>query len=204
MTTSAQSEYYRDDAVFQPSEGTVLYAEPGAEPPTLDEVRTWISTDRMGQVGTTWTPAGYTSIDDLPGIGSDTEGGEKKGVWENPSFRLTPITSTDTVTVKPVQWTDMPIQWRFGKGTIHDESKGIISVPKTYVSTEQALIVVILDGDNPLILHFPRASSAPDDDLELDPDSFIALPVKFTILNQAGTASKMNILAYHLQTTQEE
>lgn len=191
---------YQENAVFQPGTGGVFYAPAGTEPPNLAELRTWGQGDRTRNIGTAWTPAGYTSLDELPGIGSETEGGEKKGVWENADFRMTPITSTDTVSVKPVQWTEVPLSHRFGKGVTWDKKAGKVSVPKTYIPVETALLVVIADGERLLVLHYYLAASAPDGDLELDPENFAALPVKYTVLGMSGKP-KMNILGYHLQTT---
>lgn len=191
---------YQENAVFQPGTGGVFFAPVGTEAPTLTQLRTWVEGDRTKNIGTKWAPIGYTSLDELPGMGADTEGGEKKGVWENPDFRITPITSTDTVSVKPVQWTEVPLSHRFGKGVTWDKENGKVSVPKNYVPVEVALLVVILDGDRPLVLHFYRAASAPDGDLELDPEAFATLPVKYTVLNAEGASSRMTILGYHLQT----
>lgn len=195
---------YQDTAVFQPGTGGVFYAEPGTEPPTLAELKEWVDGDRTQGIGSDWTPLGYTSLDELPGLGSETEGGEKIGVWENADFKITPITSTDTVMVKPVQWSEVPISHRFGKGVKWDKQAGKISVPKVYTSVEVAIMVVILDGDRPLVLHYYRAASAPDGDLELDPEKFATLPIKYTVLGYEGKAEKMNILAYHLQTTDSD
>lgn len=195
---------YQAEAVFQPGTGGVFYSEVGTEPPTLAEIRTWVEGDRTQPIGTgetAWSPIGYTSLEDLPGITAETEGGEKKGVWENPDFRLTPITSADAVTVKPVQWSPVPLSHRFGAGTTVDGERGMVSVPRTYTPVEVAILVVILDGDNPLVLHYYRTATSPDGDLELDRENFAALPVKYNVLGYAGNPNKMNILGYHLQTT---
>lgn len=197
---------YQANAVFQPGTGGVFYAPVGTEPPTLAGLRTWIETNRTAPIpsgegeGELWRPLGYTSIDELPGLGSETEGGEKMGVWENPDFRVSSITTTDTVSVRPVQWSAVPISHRFGAGARWDQETGRISVPGTYQSVEVAIMVVILDGARPLVLHYYSAASQPDGDLEPDRESFLALPVRYTVLQAEGKSSKFNILGYHLQT----
>lgn len=191
---------YQDEAVLQPGQGGVFHNEVGAEPPTLEEIRAWVEGDRTKGIGTSWTPTGYTSIEELPKIGSETEGGEKKGVWENPSFKTSPIVTTDTISVQPVQWSVIPIQMRFGAGAKHDPATGKISIPQTYTPVEVSLLVVFLDGDTPLVIHYYKASSSPDGDLEPDREEFLALPVKFTVLNAPGKTDAGNIMAYHLQT----
>lgn len=191
---------YQADAVFQPGVGGVFYNEVGTEPPSLEEVGKWLEEgDRREPIGKGWRGLGYTSVDDLPGIDSETEGGEKMGVWEDPDFRVSPITTTDTVTVQPVQWSPIPIQHRFGAGAKLDEAKGLIRIPKAYTPVEVALIVLFLDGDRPLIVHYYRVSSSPEGGLEPDRDSFMALPIKYTILSAPGKPSRMNILGFHLQ-----
>ena len=193
---------YQADAVFQPGVGGVFYNEVGTEPPTLDEIKTWLTTgDRRAPIGTAWTGLGYTSIEDLPGIDSETEGGEKMGVWEDPDFRVSPITSTDTVTVKPVQWSPVPIKHRFGAGATLDGARGLIKVPKVYTPVEVALMVLFLDGDRPLIVHYYRVSSSPDGGLEPDREQFLAMPIKYTVLGAQGKSESMNIIGFHLQTT---
>lgn len=200
---------YQADAVFQPGTGGVFYAPVGTEPPSLDGLRNWIETNRTAHIpaggtdGATWRPLGYTSIDELPGIGSETEGGEKMGVWENPDFRVSAITSTDTVSVRPVQWSEVPISHRFGAGARWDRETGRISVPGTYRSVEVAIMVVFLDGERPLVMHYYSAASQPDGDLEPDRESFLALPLRYTVLQAEGKPSKFNILGYHLQAPEE-
>lgn len=193
---------YNPEAVFQPGVGGVFYNEVGTEPPTLEQVRQWLTGgDRRAPIGDGWRGLGYTSIEDLPGIDSETEGGEKMGVWEDPDFRVSPITSTDTVTVKPVQWTPVPIKHRFGAGAELDGDRGLIKVPKVYTPVEVSLLVLFLDGDRPLIVHYYRTSSSPDGGLEPDREQFLAMPIKYTVLGAAGKTESMNILGFHLQTT---
>lgn len=192
---------YQADAVFQPGVGGVFYNEVGTEPPSLEAVKAWLTGgDRRAEIGTGWRGLGYTSIEDLPGIDSETEGGEKMGVWEDPDFRVSPITSTDTVTVQPVQWSPVPIKHRFGAGATLDGDKGIIRVPKVYTPVEVALIVLFLDGDRPLIVHYYRVSSSPDGGIEPDREQFLAMPIKYTVLGAQGKNESMNILGFHLQT----
>lgn len=193
---------YQADAVFQPGVGGVFYNEKvGAECPTIEEIMAWFTAgDKRAPIGTAWRGIGYTSIEDLPGIDSETEGGEKMGVWEDPDFRVSPITSTDTVTVKPVQWSPVPIKHRFGALATLDGEKGIIAVPKVYTPVEVSLFVLFIDGDRPLGVHYYRVSSSPDGGIEPDREQFLALPIKYTVLGAPGKSHSMNIVGYHLQT----
>lgn len=203
MTSPTAPSAYVDEAVFQPGTGGVFISEVGHEPPTIAELTSWISGDRTLPIGD-WTPIGYTSVEDLPALGTETEGGEKMGVWENADFRMTPVTTTDTVSVKPVQWSEIPLTHRFGAGTTVDRSKGTAYVRATYIPVEVAIMVLILDGDKPLAISYYRAASSPDGDLELDRESYAALPIKYTVLGVTGNPNKMAITAYHLQDTPVE
>lgn len=196
--TQATGPAYVDSAVFQPGTGGVFHAPVGTEAPTLEQVSAWITGDRTSSLGA-WEPLGYTSLESLPGIGTETEGGEKKGVWENPDFRVTPTTSTETVKVQPVQWSPIPLSHRFGANVTIDPATGRVDVPATFRSVETAIMVVFMDGDTPLVLVYYRTSASPDGDIEPDPENYLALPVKYTVLTVTGTGRKMSILAYHLR-----
>lgn len=179
----AENNYYRDDAVFIAGRGAVLIGQVGAEAPELDEVEQWITAGAVGTLGD-FHPLGYTSLDDLPELGSDTEGGEKKGSWENDSLRLTRVTSTDTITVRPIQWSEEPLRHRFGPGTV--EKNGYFQVPGVYTSSEVSMLVIIIDGGDFLVLHWPKVASSPEDSIELDSEEFAAIPVKYTVLTMPG------------------
>ena len=191
---------YNADAVFQPGHGAVYFAEVGTTAPTNAELANWATGDRTAAIGE-WRPLGYTSVEDLPAINSDTEGGEKMGVWENDAFRMSAITSTESISVSPVQWTEIPLQHRFGAGVTVDPATGVAHVPSVYKAVEVAILVIILDGDRHMALEYLRTSSAPDDNLELDPEQFAALPVKYNVLQAPGEPDKFRIIASHLKTT---
>ena len=197
MTTPVTSAY-NADAVFQPGHGAVYYAPVGTEAPTNEALNQWATGDRTANIGE-WTPLGYTSVETLPGLNSETEGGEKMGVWENDSFRMSSITTTESVSVSPVQWSEIPIKHRFGAGATIDTATGVAHVPSVYVAAEVAILVIILDGDRHLGLEYPRTSSAPDDNLELDPENFSALPVRYNVLQAPGNPDKFRIIAEHLR-----
>lgn len=200
MTTPIQTNpAYNEDAVFQPGTGAVYWAPRGTEGPTNAQLSNWATGDRTADIGE-WSPLGYTSVDTLPGLNSETEGGEKMGVWENPDFRMSAITTTESVSVSPVQWSEIPIKHRFGNGATIDTSTGVVHVPSVYVAAEVSILVIILDGDRHLGLLYPRTSSAPDDNLELDPEQFSTLPVRYNVLQEPGNPDKFQIIAQHFIT----
>lgn len=182
-------QYYQDDAVFIPGRGAVLVADAGTEPPELSEIQTWIEAGAKGVLGK-FHPLGHTSEEELPNIEADVEGGEKKGSWENPSLRTTATKVTETITVTPIQWSEEPMQHRFGPGKVN--RRGYFEVPDVYTATEVAMLVILMDGRDFLTFHFAKVASAPEGGIELDPESFAGMPVKYTILTMTGS-KKMSI-----------
>lgn len=189
---------YNDRAVFMPGRGAVLVGDVGAQRPSLDDVNAWIQNGATGELGE-YLPFGYTSIDELPAIGTETEGGEVRGAWENASLRTTRQTVTDTVTVKPIQWTETPLRHRFGPGTVQTDT-GVFEVPAVYTATEVSLTVIFIDGNTPLVIHIPRLATAPEGGIEPDPEDFLALPILYTVLVAMGQP-KMSIMHDALRTT---
>lgn len=196
--TQAKGPAYVDQAVYQPGTGGVFFAPVGTAAPTLEAVTAWVNGDRTKAIGE-WTPGGYTSLESLPGVGVETEGGERKGVWENPNFRVSPVTTVETVKVQPVQWSPVPLSHRFGAGVTIDAVTGQVDIPDVFTPVETAVMVVFLDGNTPLVLIYYRTSAAPDGDIEPDPENYLALPTVYTVLSVSGSNRKMSILAYHLR-----
>lgn len=182
--------YYDDRAVFIPGKGAVLIAEAGTVAPALTEIQAWVERGATGALGE-FHPLGHTSEEELPGIEADVEGGEKKGSWENPSLRTTATKTTETITVTPIQWTEEPMQHRFGPGTVKTET-GYFEVPDVYTASEVSMLVIIMDGKDFLVFHFAKVASAPEGGIELDPENFAGMPIKYTILTMSGVP-KMSI-----------
>ncbi len=188
--------YYKDEAVLIPGKGAVLIAPVDTDAPTSDELEQWVSGGATGPLGA-FLPLGYTSEDELPAFETDTDGGERKGAWENSSLRMTPTKITESVSVTPIQWTEEPLKHRFGPGTIED-TKGHFVMPRVYTSSRVALLVVLLDGSEAFGIHYFRTETAPNDSLELDPEKFAGLPVKYSVL-VSTEKGKGTIIASHFK-----
>lgn len=186
---------YRDDAVFIPGRGGVLIAPVGTEPPTAAELKAWVVAGAVGALGD-YVPLGYTSTEDLPTFDADTDGGEVKGAWENPALRTTKTTITESITVTPIQWSKTPLTHRFGPGTI-ESSKGQFHSPAVYSATEVSMLVVVIDGNEPLGINLWKVSSSPDGGIEPDMENFLGLPVKWTVLSTSVTIGSKTVLRKH-------
>ncbi|WP_018297170.1 hypothetical protein [Corynebacterium lubricantis] len=182
---------YNDNAVFMPGTGTVMGGADGAEPPTHEEIKAWIAGGMTGSIGT-YVPLGYTSLDELPSLESEIEGGEVKGAWENRALRTTQITQADSWTVTPIQWSEETLKQRFGDNGSIDAATGYFSVPAVYKSTRLSLVVIVVDGDGYLVFQHPRTETKPGDSIEFDTENFVGAPIVYTV-TQAPGKNRQNI-----------
>lgn len=173
-----------DDAVFMPGTGAVFIGPVGTVAPTAAEVNTWLaSTDSNAAIGVnTWLPYGHTDPEALPGLERETEGGEPRGSWENAQLTTTAIKSNDSVLVTPIQWTQTQMDHYFG-GVMRD---GHYEVGEIYTASECALFVLMRSGDDWIGLAYPKTRTAPDGGLEPDPENFMGMPVRYTVLTEQG------------------
>lgn len=192
---------YIDDAVLIPGRGAVLIADEGTASPTSDAIEKWVKDGATGDLGA-FHPIGYTSEDDLPKFDSDTDGGEKKGAWENDSLRQTKIKITESVTINVIQWDPETLEHRFGKGNLVAK-EGRYEFPDVFTSTEVAILVLMIDGLDVFGFHFAKVATSPDDGIELDPEKFAAMPIKYTVLKKTGVA-KGSFIAGHLKEAGSE
>ena len=175
---------YNDNAVFIPGRGAVLIAPVGTASPSYADVKQWVEAGAVGPLGD-FNPLGYTSEEDLPGFNTETEGGEQKGAWENDSLRVTPTRIAESIVVTAIEWNEDTVAHRFGPGRVVT-SDGRYEVPDVYTSTEVAILVLLIDGSSVFGFHYPKTATSPDDNIELDPENFAGMPIKYTVLRQPG------------------
>lgn len=186
--TTKYADGFNDDAVIIPGRGYVFLGAVGTTFESGSDLESWIKKgDLYANLSDDFEAYGHTSLEDLPAWETETEGGEAKGSWQNHALATTPISTTETVTVKPIQITQKILEHRFGKGVKYDSSKKTYTLPDAYVPSEAALVIVIYGGDDKaLALSFPRVSPQPDGSVELDAENFMALPVKYAVLQASG------------------
>lgn len=175
---------YQDNSVLIPGRGAVLIAPAGTASPTYTAIKKWVADGATGALGD-FQPLGYTSEDDLPKFDADTDGGEKKGAWENDALRLTKTKITESITVTAVEWNEQTLTHRFGPGKVV-QADGRFEFPDVYASTEVSILVLMIDGLDVFGFHYAKAATSPDDSIELDPEKFAGMPIKYTILKQTG------------------
>lgn len=158
-----------DDAVYVPGTGHI-YLAPAATPKPVS----------LTSPAAPWVELGHTSIDDGLTITRDGGDSEVLGTWQNPSLRerRDPVTFAITLTAHQVDNTVLALY--FGGGDITDP--GVFGVNSTTGTVENAMYVRIVDGANEVGLYLPKVSVGSDDDMEVDPENFLAFPLRATVL----------------------
>lgn len=176
-----------DSAVYIPGTGRV-YVAPAETVRPLSLVAP----------ATPWEELGHTSRDDGLTITRDGGDSEVIGTWQNPSLRERRDPASFAITMQLQQIDNNSLEMYFGGG---DASVvGEFGIPTVSETTERAVYVRIIDGANEIGLYVPKVSIAAEDDIELDVEGFMSLPVRMTVLGVTGE-SLMTFLAAHLGDT---
>lgn len=173
-----------DSAVLRPGTGHVLVrAVGGPTKPLYSALQTFATDTSVGLIG--WTDIGHTSLDDLPTFGQDGGDTEVKGSWQNQSLReIITAAAVDYITIKPLQVDNATLAMYYSGGTFG--SANTFDLPDSAGSTEKALLIVFLDGTNPVGFHAERTSVRRDDAIEMANDAFSTFPLRFTLLKATG------------------
>jgi hypothetical protein len=163
-----------DNAVFIPGTG-YMYVAPVSEPRPVDQ------TAPAGN----WVDLGHTSRDNGLGIGREGGDSEVLGSWQNPNLRERRDPISYYVTINLLQFDNANLALFFGGGDTTEA--GVFGVPLNPTAQEHALFVRIVDGANDIGLYVPKVSIAPEDDMEVDVESFLEMPVRATILGVTGS-----------------
>ena len=163
-----------DNAVLVPGTGHIYLAPASTARPT----------DPLAPT-TPWVELGHTSIDD--GVTITRDGGDSNilGTWQNPALRDRRDPTTFAITMSAHQVDNTVLGLYFGGGDITEE--GIFGVSSSTGTTDTAMYVRIVDGDNEVGLYLPKVSVSSDDDMEVDPENFLAFPLRATVLQVTGS-----------------
>lgn len=173
-----------DNAVYIPGTGHVYVAPSGTAQPAS-----------LTAPATPWEELGHTSREDGLTITRDGGDSEVLGTWQNAQLRERRDPTTFAITMFLQQVDNVTLGMYFGGG---DASvAGQFGITDTVGTTENALYVRIIDGTNEVGLHVPKVSIAAEDDVEVDVEGFLSLPVRCTVLGITGE-NLMTWLADHL------
>lgn len=138
-----------------------------------------------------WVNIGHTSADD--GLTIARDGGDSKtlGSWQNPTLKVQRDPVSFSIVLNVLQVDNDNLSMYFGGG---DASvAGVFGAPIISTPQEKALFVRIVDGANEFPFYVPKVSIASDDDIELDTEKILQMPLRATILGVTGS----NLLEFY-------
>lgn len=174
-----------DAAVYIPGTGHVYIADPETVRPV----------DLTAPADPPWDELGHTSREDGLTITRDGGDTEVLGTWQNPSLRerRDPTTFAITMFLQQIDNNSLSLYFGGGDESVADE----FGVNLVGATIEKALYVRIIDGANEVGLYVPKVSIAAEDDIEVDVEGFLSLPIRCTVLGVTGQ-NLMTFLADHL------
>ena len=162
-----------DSSVYIPGTGFLYLAPSGTVAPAS-----------LTSPASPWTNLGHTSRDDGLTITRDGGDVETLGTWQNPSLRERKDPTTYAITMVAHQVDNTVLGLYFGGGDT--SSANIFGVNATVGTTEQAMYVRVVDGVNEFGIYMPKVSISSEDDMEIDPEGFLSVPLRATVLQQSG------------------
>ena len=163
-----------DSAVILPGTGYMYLAPAETAAPT-----------NLTEPDDPWENLGHTSREDGLTITRDGGDSENVGTWQNASLRERREPSVFALTAFLHQVDNNVLSLYFGGGDASVE--GAFGVTSAASTTNKALYVRIVDGDNEVGLYVPKASIAAEDDVEVDVEGFLAFPIRATVLQVTGS-----------------
>lgn len=141
--------------------------------------------------GAPWENLGHTSRED--GMTITREGGDTEplGTWQNSALRTRRDPTTYALTFNLHQIDNTVLELYFGGADI--DTAGVFGVPANFSSTPRALYVRLVDGTTEVGLYVPSVEIAAEDDIEVDVEGFLQLPVRANVLGITGS----NLLEFY-------
>lgn len=162
-----------DSAVVLPGTGFIYLAPTGTAAP-----------GSLTSPAAPWVNLGHTSREDGLTITRDGGDSEVLGTWQNPSLRERRDPTTFAITMVAHQVDNDVLGLYFGGGDA--TVANVFGVNSTTGTTDRAMFIRIVDGDNQVAMHLPKVSISSEDDVEVDPEGFLSFPLRATVLQQSG------------------
>lgn len=174
-----------DSAVMIAGTGYILTDDVAtATKPTLAALTTFAADTSVPPAG--WDILGHTSLQNVLAFGQEGGETEVKGSWQNKSLReIVTSEAVDYLTVNALQIKDndvLSLYYGGGDATVADE----FSLPDSGTPQERAMLVVFIDGAEPVGLFAPKASIRREGEISTPSDDFVELPLRFTLLKKTG------------------
>lgn len=138
-----------------------------------------------------WENLGHTSRED--GMTITREGGDVTtlGTWQNPALRTRRDPTTYALTFNLHQIDNQVLELYFGGSDV--DTAGVFGVPLDFGAITKALYVRLVDGADEVGLYIPKVEVSAEDDIEVDVEGFLQLPVRANVLGVTGS----NLLEFY-------
>lgn len=132
-----------------------------------------------------WENLGHTARED--GMTITREGGDTTtlATWQNTALRTRRDPVSWALTFNLHQIDNTVLELYFGGADI--DTAGVFGVPSDADSTPRALYVRLVDGADEVGLYVPSVEVAAEDDIEVDVEGFLQLPVRANVLQVTGS-----------------
>ena len=139
-----------------------------------------------GLEGNAWEPIGHTAEEDLPEFGYEGGDKESKGTWQKKNLKeVTTEAVVDYVTLKLNQFDLKTFSYYYGKNK--SSTPGVFGVESgDNASVEEAILIVIVDGDYRIGFTAAKSSIRRDESISLATDDFSQLPIRSTFVKHPG------------------
>lgn len=170
-----------------------------AAPPTFAQIQAYIAANADAtSLPTGFTPLSEMDPGDLPQM--ETEGGAStvKRTWRVEKARETVTPAVRSFVTKPLQF-DNDVMSRYeGGGTF--TSPNLFVAPTVSTPHESPLLVIYLDGANPVAEYFGRVSTRSGGSIEHNIDDWSKIPLKHTVLTPTNSNPEHAWIGAHFGT----
>lgn len=181
-----------NDAYIVPTRGYVYLAPVDTPTPALADLAAPASPfEILGHVGT-------ADGDGLPAFPSDGGDVTTLGSWNQSAVRTTSEPLTETVEFSISQLDEQSLRLYTGADGGAALNRFDVFGHEVGTGTETALLIVIRDGSTYVGWYAPKVEVRRGDDIELDPEGPLLLPVSCTLLDVDEATPRYSWIAAHL------
>lgn len=175
---------YNDNAVFTAATGYIFTGPVGNAAPLPADIAEINPEDFGSAEG--WVTIGHTSQEELPEFGFEGGDKETRGTWQKRNLReVSTETPVDYLLMRAQQVDAATLALYYGANS--SETPGVFGVADGDApSLERSLFLLLVDGNNRIGFHAPKASIRRDESISLSTDEFATLPLRATFMKETG------------------
>ena len=160
-------------AVIVPAEGRFYIADTSATKPTA-----------LTAPSAPWAEVGHTTFEDPLVI--ERDGGDSTVLrsWQASALRTSTEAIVYKLTFNLLEFDDLALNLYYGGGAVNATSDEF-EAPKTPAPQSKSLFIRLIDGALTTTMYFPTVEIIGSDDIEVDPEELLFLPVTATVLDDA-------------------